>query len=242
MFGRKKKPKCPVGETDQQWLEDYWLRLCGAFGADEVHQATVFDSTKAYRSKDKPFDSYTADLLEQFCPVFGLDHTAIAVGTFEDERPETQADMDDETDRHAEKGVALMWLPAAVAPDPQFVAVGILQQLAMWSWPEETFEFDDEVEMRQVAELTALQKGFGVILANAAISDEAWNNGMMGGWHTYRRTQLLVYHLGYALALFATTRGETRPNWESELCTDARHGFRGGMEYLEATKPTANTD
>lgn len=242
MFGRLKKLKCPVGPTDQKWLEDNWLLLCNALGTDIIHNADTIDSDDAYRMKDEPFDVFATDLLEQCCPRFGLDHTAITVGTYEDARPETQADMDDEAERLAEQGVAIIWLPGEITPDPAYVASSVISRLAMWTWPNDAFEFDDEQQALQLAELTAVQFGFGVLIANAAISDGAWNNGVMGGWQTYRRTHLLVYHLGYALALYGWSRDETEPVWRHKLTKDAAYAFDRGVAYLQATQSSPSAE
>lgn len=81
-------------------------------------------------------------------------------------------------------------------------------------------------------ELTGVLLGGGIILANHTIHGDT--NMFSGGndYHLESRGVLTSIQLGYALALFANSRGEHNPKWMSQLRLDAKRSMENALRYI----------
>jgi hypothetical protein len=80
--------------------------------------------------------------------------------------------------------------------------------------------------------------GVGIFLANTVYETKRDRIGYIT-FDEYRRHGYLPTHVhGYALALRAWIRGETRPDWSRFLRSDVRAAVALGMHYLSSTRET----
>lgn len=87
-----------------------------------------------------------------------------------------------------------------------------------------------------LTDLLTVFLGLGVVTANSVIREHSWQEGQYAGWKIGRRGYLTMPIYGYALALFARSRGEDGSEWSRELRTDVRTAFKQTMRYLPTLK------
>jgi hypothetical protein len=92
----------------------------------------------------------------------------------------------------------------------------------------------DESDHEPLTDLLTVFLGLGIFGCNATIQDRAWSDGTWAGWSTSRSGYLDQRMFGYAMALFARTREESKPNWLKHVRADVRSVFKQAMCFLEA--------
>lgn len=95
----------------------------------------------------------------------------------------------------------------------------------------------DEVDHEFLTDLLTVFLGLGVFTANSAIQFNQWEEGGWQGWKTSRKGYLPEAAFGYALALFAVVRGESKPQWAAYLASNIKHYFKKSMRYLRSSPP-----
>ena len=92
-----------------------------------------------------------------------------------------------------------------------------------------------EEDHEPLTDLRAGVPGSGLFTANAPVRDRSH---FQNHWHYFKidfQGYLPSRMLGYALALFAYARGETRPAWARYLRPDAAEPLKAGLRYLLKT-------
>src|SRR5262249_4027732 len=90
----------------------------------------------------------------------------------------------------------------------------------------------------EVTDLVPVFLGLGVFAANAPVRERSYTES---NWHFSQFSKqgyLTSRILGYALALYAFARRETKPGWASYLRPDAAEPLKSGLRYLLKTGDT----
>jgi hypothetical protein len=88
----------------------------------------------------------------------------------------------------------------------------------------------DHPRMEPLTDLMTVFSGFGIFTANAAFE---YRSGMRG-WRVSRAGYLTEQEFGYALALFALRRAETKPKWSRELKKNVRVAMESTLRRSSA--------
>lgn len=83
-----------------------------------------------------------------------------------------------------------------------------------------------------LTDLLTVFYGLGIFSANSSFSFEQYTNAQYQGWQASRSGYLTEEMYGYALALFAYARVESRSDWMKHLSVNVRHYFKQGSKYL----------
>jgi hypothetical protein len=94
----------------------------------------------------------------------------------------------------------------------------------------------DALDAEWVTDLLPVFLGLGLFTANATLREKTERHLRFSRWSIHRRGYLNSGTIGYALALFAWVRGESRPDWAKLLRLDAAHTLAGGLRYLHASE------
>jgi hypothetical protein len=92
----------------------------------------------------------------------------------------------------------------------------------------------DRKDHEYLTDLLTVLLGLGIFTANSAFRFTQWTGGFKQGWRVQRLGYLTEPMFAYALALFAWTRGETRPDWSKYLEGNIKHHLKPGLSYLKA--------
>lgn len=92
----------------------------------------------------------------------------------------------------------------------------------------------DDPDHEPLTDLLTVFLGMGIFTANSTIRDRGWSSGVWAGWKTQRLGYLDQRAFGYALARFATDRGEAAPAWVKHVRPDVRAPLREALRFLSA--------
>lgn len=97
----------------------------------------------------------------------------------------------------------------------------------------------DDDDHEPLTDLSTVFFGLGVFNANSVISFEQTQNLGMTGHAWSSLGYLSMEEFGYAFALFAFARKETKPTWARHLRPDVYHAYRSGLKYIQKTRDVA---
>ena len=105
----------------------------------------------------------------------------------------------------------------------------------------------DRDDHEPLTDLATVFFGLGVFNANSVISDVQWADAGWSGWSIGRCGYLPEEVFGYAFAVYAWRRGESKPTWARFLRPNVRSVFKHGLRYLNAAgtcdyDPAVNTE
>ncbi len=78
--------------------------------------------------------------------------------------------------------------------------------------------------------------GLGILASDASLYDNQWSQAGWSGWSISRSGYYNAVELGYALALWARARGETKPAWNRALRPDSKVTAGQAWRYFAAHK------
>jgi hypothetical protein len=93
----------------------------------------------------------------------------------------------------------------------------------------------DEQDHEPLTDLTTVFLGLGIFTANSVVHESRWSADGWSGWRIGRQGYLSEPMYGYAFALFAWARGETKPPWQNHLRLNVRSVFKDSLRYLQDT-------
>ncbi len=93
-----------------------------------------------------------------------------------------------------------------------------------------------------LTDLTTVFFGLGIFTANSARREKSWSDGIEAGWSVSHLGYLDFAHYGYAFAVLAHGRGETRPGWARYLRPNVRAPFKQGQRYLRKREKRARAE
>lgn len=94
---------------------------------------------------------------------------------------------------------------------------------------------DSDADFDFVSDLLPVVRGLGVFAANTTLLERSVHI-MAGTWRSVSKAGYLPSRMfGYALAVFAWLREESRPVWARYLHADPRSALKSGLRYLRKT-------
>ena len=90
-----------------------------------------------------------------------------------------------------------------------------------------------------MTDLLTVFLGPGIFGANSAARFRQHERGGWHGWSMRRLGYLSQEIYGYALAKFATERGEIKPEWTRHLSTNVRVYFKRSLAWMAKNAPSS---
>jgi hypothetical protein len=90
----------------------------------------------------------------------------------------------------------------------------------------------EEEDHEPLTDLLTICLGLGIFGANACVRDRSWSDSQMSGWEVSTLGYLRQETWAYALATFASMRGEDCPAWGKYLRADVRAAFKASQQFL----------
>ncbi|WP_422928223.1 HEAT repeat domain-containing protein [Singulisphaera sp. PoT] len=227
-------PKCPLLPGEKTLVELWMRRLADEFGLNRLLKAEVLPP-----KIDALIPSYagTEDdargLLQALGRRMGLAPGKVILevypSTFEPndfglyERPEAEGEP------------AKIHVASYRLADPVALAASLAHALAHDILLGRGLLAEVAEEREFVADLLPLFFGLGLFMANVTVAGVASYPTYHGYADIERRGSFSSWQLGYALALFAHMRGESKPGWAHHLRPEALAAFRKGMRFLKSS-------
>lgn len=243
-------PKCPVDAETKEWIENAFNWLIEEMGPDELQSTDVILPTEEYFPD--PYSGSRADIrtmLNRVCGYMDVDPGLVEVRFYANEDG-TQLHPLAGTERsdghalgtyHKCDGKYVVSLDTLQAANPEVMVATIAHELGHVILLGEERLDPEYPDHEPMTDLLTVFYGMGIFNANSVFSFEQWTNNQAQGWQANRRGYLTEEMFGYALALFAYARGESKPEWSGYLNTNIRSYFKSSLKYLLKTGDTAVT-
>lgn len=237
-------PTCPVEEDDKLWIEESMQWLLEEFGCDTFREVTAVLPTDEFFPDEYFGEKEDAELLtERVCGYMRVNRDRIEVEFFEDEHNEVQRGLCFvEASRQGASGhytkrrdKFVISLESSQLSDPMSLVATVAHELGHVRLLGEGRIHGGFEDHEPLTDLLTVFFGLGVFTANSAFSFKQWSDSNYQGWKTERKGYLTEEMFGYALAFFASMRGERSPAWSQFLEGGVSTYFKNALKYLEKT-------
>jgi len=246
-------PKLPVSNEDRIWVDDGFKRLEKLLGRNRMLEAKVVEPT----AEDFP-DAYnkTPEALEQLfarvCGYMKVDRRTIRLEIFPDETEELREMLPSWSGRggkipaglylHAHQQEHAMDDPddgmvvairSSMMKDPTSLIATVAHELGHVILLGGKLMSSTTEDHEPMTDLLTVFLGLGIFTANSAARFKQFQNDQKIGWSMNRLGYLPEPVFGYALARFATERGEVSPGWARHLSPNVKADFKNSKRWLD---------
>jgi hypothetical protein len=223
-------PKCPLETSEKVWTEFRMRWLAGKLGLDRlIHSEMILPEPRFFPD---PYTGTPADaqrIFDRVCGFMKLEPGRFDVEVLPDDSMFGAAGLY----YHGEKPrIALAQKSLA---DPERLVATIAHELAHDILLGGGLITTDVEDHEHLTDLVPVFLGMGLFAANAPIRDRSYHENNWNYFKISRHGYLPSRMIGYALALFAFVRGETRPAWARYLRPDAAEPLKSGLRFLRKT-------
>jgi hypothetical protein len=248
-------PKLPVSDDERLWVDEAFGRLEKMLGRARMLDARVV-LPDAEHFPD-PYDGTPATagkLFERMCEYLRVDRARAELEIFPDETDELRAILPywsggspgcaglyihDTTEAVNRKRGAedmrrmLVALRSTLLKDPVPLVATIAHELGhVILIGGGLLDPAAAADHESITDLLTVFLGFGIFNANSAARFGQFQDAGRQGWSMSRLGYLPQTVYGYALAKFATRRGEHKPAWARHLTTNVRAYFKSSHAWL----------
>lgn len=238
-------PKCPVDAETKEWIENAFDWLIEELGIEILRDVEVLLPIEEHFPD--AFDGSNASIrrmVDRVCGYMDVDPKSVEVRFYRNEDGSSIHQFAaSESGQHAlgtyrmHNGKYLISLDTSQTGNAQAMVATIAHELGHVILLGEDRLDPDHPDHEPMTDLLTVFYGFGVFNGNSVFSFEQWTNVSGQGWRAERRGYLTEEMFGYALALFASVRGESKPDWAPYLNTNVRSYFRSSTKFIDANKP-----
>ena len=223
------KPKLPLALSEKIWIERRIGWLAERFGIHRLTKAEVILPTRQFfpdeyrnREEDVP------PLFRQVCKHMGVDAAEI----------ELQFLSDNETTKmglYVPGDHPIIAVHRFQLVDQEGMIATMTHEIAHHILLGRKHLSGKEADMEQLTDLLPVFMGLGIFGANDVIQERQHRMGNLWFYQAGKKGYLTGREHGYALAVCAWLRHETRPPWAWYLALDAKKAFQQGLRYLLKT-------
>jgi hypothetical protein len=245
-------PKLPVTDEQRMWVDDGFKRLERSLGRSRMLEAKVVEPTA--EDFPDPYDKSpqaVEKLFARVCAYMRVDRNTIELEIFQDETEELREILPSwrdgggkraaglyvhahEQDRSAEGAGRLMVvaLRSTLLQDPTSLVATAAHELGHVILLGGKLLRHDTADHEPLTDLLTVYLGLGVFTANSAAQFKQFQQDRRIGWSTQRLGYLPQAVFGYALARFATERGDHETIWARHLSANVRSDFKNSKRWL----------
>jgi hypothetical protein len=222
-------PSCPLDLLEKTWTERRMRWFADQFGIDRLLKAEVILPTDQYFPDE--YHETAADarrMMDRICKYMGVDPATVEF--------EVVAELSQAVGHYDASGQKpVIRVTEAQLHQPGLLAATLAHELAHELLLGGGLLTAESPDHEWVTDLLPLYLGLGVFGANATIQERSGYAALVSWWRMSRQGYLPSRVFGYAFALFAFVRGETKPAWLTYLRPDAAEPCRDGLHYLHKT-------
>lgn len=233
---------CPLNVREKTWVELRLRWLVEQSGADRIRSLEVITPTK--RFFPEPFsgkDHEVAQLFDRACAWVGVHRSDVDLKFFDRHIPSSHIAYGEVSPlglyvpRETEADRDTVWVEKESLSDPlQFLGT-ICHELAHCVLLGQGWLNVSVADHEFVTDLMPVVRGLGIFIAKTATIEKIFEYSDSSYRGVSKQGYLPARMLGYAMAVHAWMRGESRPEWTRHLNADARRACLAGMRYLNST-------
>jgi hypothetical protein len=235
-------PKCPVNEEQQVWLENSGAWLLKEFGIEVSDVIVILPTPEFFPDTYRGQEDDIGQLLNRVCSYLSINRDRLSLELFSDDReqirnhlPSYEFSRSGPAGRFQESnGLITISLRTDYLSDPMSLVAVIAHELGHVLLDDKKIARNRK-DLEYLTDLLMVLTGLGIFSANSSFKFTQWSGGFKQGWKAQRLGYLTEPMFGYALALFASSRRESKPPWSKYLEGSIKHHFKSGLAYLEKT-------
>jgi hypothetical protein len=242
---------CPVNDEESAWLESAGAWLVKQFEINVDDVIVILPTPEFFPDIYCGEEGDVEKLLNRVCSYMGVSRDRLSVELFSDEEKEIRDHLPS-FESHG-RGVAGHYretsdlikisVSTAYLRDPMALVAVIAHELGHVLLLADRKIQRDRKDHEFLTDLLTVQLGLGIFTANSAFRFTQWSGGFKQGWRAERLGYLSERMFGYALALFAWNREESKPEWSKYLEGNVKDHFKSALKYLQKTvEPNVSTD
>jgi hypothetical protein len=214
------------------WLEQHWAWLLAEFGENHLLELkTVLPNEDFFPETYDGSELAIQKLLERTANYMQIDPDEVQLVLYDESMKlpftENAAGLYEEMDDHFR-----IWIDATRVEDPVPIIATIAHELGHVQLLGKKRISAERPDHEPLTDLITVFFGMGIFVANSALTEVNFRMGNYSSWQMSRKGYLTMPELGYALALFASSRKEVKPAWIRTLRPDVRQAFHWGMQQL----------
>lgn len=237
-------PKCPVDDETREWIDNAFQWLIDELGLETLREAEIVLPTEEYFPD--PYNGSRAGIrkmLDRVCGFMDVDPALIEIRFFEnwDSTRFHPLAAGESSERHElgtyqmrRDGKYAISLDTSQAVNPEMMVATIAHELGHVILLGEGRLNEDYEDHEPMTDLVTVFYGLGIFNANSSFVFEQFTNAQFQGWRAGSAGYLSEQMFGYALALFAHNRGDSKPAWMKFLSTNVRSYMKSSLRFIRA--------
>jgi hypothetical protein len=239
--------KCPVNDEEKEWLEKAGAWLLKEFSIQIDNVTIVLPTPEFFPDTYRGEEDDIKTLLRRVCSYMGVNADRLSLDLFSDEQKKLRHHLPSfESSQRSAAGLyregedtIRISLSTDYLGDPMTMVAVIAHELGHVLLLADKKIARDRKDHEHLTDLLTVFLGLGIFTANSAFRFTQWSGGFKQGWQAQRLGYLTEPMFGYALALFAYTRKESKPSWSKYLEGNAKHHFKAGLSYLQGRQSSS---
>jgi hypothetical protein len=234
--------RCPLDVREQTWVELRMQWLVDRLGLAEIQKVKVLtpspeDFPEAFSGSEREVEQ----IFGRICNQMDVPRNSVELAVFDgvrrspyiQDRRGSALGLYEQRTADAERHT--VWIERSQTTDLLHLIATTAHELAHCILLGGKLLTVQEADHEFVTDLLPVARGLGVFAANAALIEES-HPLLYGSWRSVSKKGYLPSRMfGYALAVFAALRGESRPRWGRYLRGDPHGAFVSGLKYLRKT-------
>jgi hypothetical protein len=245
---RFRGPDCHLDAEQREWVDGRLAWLQEQFGSGPLVRPPLDHSSELLpRQWDRSLEA-GADLLQRLCTFMLVDPARLHLDYFsQHETHELMPAFVGETHREGPAGLyfhpkdnqkLVIALEESGLDEPAGLVATICHELGHVLLLADGRISQDAPDSEPLTDLLTVYFGAGIFTANSAFQFSQWQSNSHQGWSMSRRGYLSEELFGYALACYASRRGETSPPWSKHLRSNILYFFDDSLHFLAAARET----
>lgn len=245
MFGLT--PKSPVSAEAGAWVERSMRWFVSLYGQERLQALPVVLPTEEFFPNDfQATEESVHETLGRICGFLRVDPHRLVLEVFDDTEAELSEKLRESlpywrdnsagaAGTYSEDAEALKFkikVKRSLLNDPIPLIATLAHELCHVLLLGERQLDREAPDMEPLTDLLTVFLGMGIFTANSATRFTQHDDGVKHGWSLRRLGYLSEPMFGYALAVFASERGESKPAWARHLSVNAGAYFRQSLKFL----------
>lgn len=239
-------PKCPVDDETREWIDNAFQWLIDELSIEVLREAQIVLPTEEYFPD--PYNGSRVSIrkmLDRVCGFMDIDPALVEIRFFENNDSSRFHPLaaGESSERHAlgtyqmrRDGKYAISLDTMQATNPEMMVATIAHELGHVILLGEGRLSEDYEDHEPMTDLVTVFYGLGIFNANSSFVFEQFTNAQFQGGRAGSAGYLSEEMFGYALALFAYLRRESKPKWTIHLSTNVKSYFKSSSKYLNKTE------
>ena len=236
------RPKCPVDPTERAWIDKSMEWFVDEFGEAVLRRPLVLPRSDVVPVTYSGTESDVRRLVRNLCNHMEIDHSRIAVEV--QLRPDVQ--LRDAAPAFVNRGTGeaghyltrdgqtVISIAFDKAQHLAALVAAIAHELCHERLLGEGRVTSTRPDHEPLTDLLTVYFGLGIFSANASFEFVPYTRGVGYGWSASRLGYLTELMYGYALARYASMRGEAAPAWAKYVDVNPRVHMKKSLKYLHS--------